>query len=769
VFIAIASAAMIAQQVAGKATRDALYLSNFDVTTLPAMMAISAVLSIFAVLWLSRMILRHSPENVAPASFAASGLVLLAAWSLSYSAPKLAAVAVYIHSALFGAAVIAAFWSYVNERFDPHAGKRAIGWIAGAGTLGGVLGGVLAWRAASLIAVPTMLPLLAAMNVVCVWGSLRSRHAQSLAAADPAPGESDDRAPSAEPVSIAELSPLRILREVPYLQNLALVVALGAVTSGLLDYLFSVEAVKILPEGPELLSFFAFFWLLVGLVSFALQTLLGGLVLAKLGLAFTIGLLPGAVVVGGVFVFALPGLWTTGVLRGSEAVLRNSLFRTGYELLYTPLSEQRKRSTKLLIDVGFDRIGTVAASAIIFATIQLTQDGERASVILLALTVATALATLARSRPLHVGYVPVLEESLRKEAEKLLPSDAVELPATRDSVAARDEIVEHLKELPGEQAAALESAEQTQAVALESAEQTQAVVSVEAPSPAGSEGAASLPVSIEAIRDLCSGDAKRVRGVLGAEAPLAAPLIPLAILLLASAEFQRDAIPALRKVASSATGQLADALCDPSVHVDIRRRIPRVLSACPTQAAANALLCGTEDERFEVRYECGRALLQITEAEPSIEIPLETAIAIVKREVASSKELWDSQRAPEFDEEENEPPALIDRLLRDRFDRSFEHVFSVLALALDRESIRLAFKALHQEDARLRGTALEYLETVLPDEIRDAVWPYLGEARPRRPARPASEILVDLIRAREEAASPESAESAQARGRAGGR
>jgi hypothetical protein len=30
----------------------------------------------------------------------------------------------------------------------------------------------------------------------------------------------------------------------------------------------------------------------------------------------------------------------------------------------------------------------------------------------------------------------------------------------------------------------------------------------------------------------------------------------------------------------------------------------------------------------------------------------------------------------------------------------------VLALVLDRESIRIAFKALHEEDARLRGTAL---------------------------------------------------------------
>jgi ATP/ADP translocase len=254
------------------------------------------------------------------------------------------------------------------------------------------------------------------MNGICVWGSLRSQEGRS--ATDPQQESGAGGAGSAKRVSIAEFAPLRILREAPYLQNLALVVGLGAVSSGLLDYLFSVQAVKAYSDGPDLLSFFALFWLVVGVLSFAVQMLLGGVVLSKLGLAFTIALLPGVVVAGGVFVLALPGLWSTAILRGGEAVQRNSLFRSAYELLYTPLSEQRKRSTKLLIDVGFDRVGTVAASALIFATIQLARDGERASVILMVLTVASALATLTRSTPLHMAYVPVLEESLRLDPSK---------------------------------------------------------------------------------------------------------------------------------------------------------------------------------------------------------------------------------------------------------------------------------------------------------------------------------------------------------------
>jgi len=87
---------------------------------------------------------------------------------------------------------------------------------------------------------------------------------------------------------------------------------------------------------------------------------------------------------------------------------------------------------------------------------------------------------------------------------------------------------------------------------------------------------------------------------------------------------------------------------------------------------------------------------------------------------------------------------LFDRLVQDRVDRSLEHVFNLLALQLDRDSLEIAFRALHSGDEKHRGTALEYLETVLPDEIRDAVWPYLGEEHPMRPTRKASEILADL-------------------------
>jgi hypothetical protein len=44
---------------------------------------------------------------------------------------------------------------------------------------------------------------------------------------------------------------------------------------------------------------------------------------------------------------------------------------------------------------------------------------------------------------------------------------------------------------------------------------------------------------------------------------------------------------------------------------------------------------------------------------------------------------------------------------------------------LPAEPLRVAFRGLHSDDQRLRGTALEYLESVLPRDVRDRLWQFL--------------------------------------------
>jgi hypothetical protein len=64
-------------------------------------------------------------------------------------------------------------------------------------------------------------------------------------------------------------------------------------------------------------------------------------------------------------------------------------------------------------------------------------------------------------------------------------------------------------------------------------------------------------------------------------------------------------------------------------------------------------------------------------------------------------------------------------------------VFTLLALVLPADPVQVAFRGLQADDANLRGTALEYLDGVLPPAIRARLWPSLENLQgvKRRAAR----------------------------------
>ena len=87
--------------------------------------------------------------------------------------------------------------------------------------------------------------------------------------------------------------------------------------------------------------------------------------------------------------------------------------------------------------------------------------------------------------------------------------------------------------------------------------------------------------------------------------------------------------------------------------------------------------------------------------------------------------------------------------------KALEHVFTVLGLVLPAEPLRIALHALQTDDLALRATALEYLESILPVDLRVQLWPLLeseGEsaelavdaAAPVRTKRTPDELLAAL-------------------------
>src|SRR5206468_1500166 len=142
----------------------------------------------------------------------ASALLTLAEWGLVMSRPDVGAIVVYLHVAALGPVLASGFWSMVSERFDPRSAKREIGRIAGVGTLGGLVGGLLAERLTAWVGVAGTLPALALAHAWCAWSTTRL----------PSVAGAGARPKTEETLALREVG--RRLRSTPYLRNLALLV-----------------------------------------------------------------------------------------------------------------------------------------------------------------------------------------------------------------------------------------------------------------------------------------------------------------------------------------------------------------------------------------------------------------------------------------------------------------------------------------------------------------------------------------------------------------
>jgi AAA family ATP:ADP antiporter len=683
----IAALLLIAHQVAARALRDAFFLSAFDVRSLPFVMMASAVLALAGAEALAVALTRRAPGRVVPAAAWLSALLLVVEWGLARTWPRPAAVVVYLHVATFGGTLVSGFWSLVNERFDPYTARRVVGRIGAGATAGGVAGGVIAWIASQVLDVTTVILLVGALHAgAAVFLRRTGRDPSTVGTADGAS---------------APALGLPALWRTPLLRQIAAVVALGAGVEAILDFLFKAEAAGRLPAGGSLLSFFALFHAGISVLALLLQLLFARAALERLGIAATLGLraaLTGASSVVGAF---LPRLETATLARGSHDALTNSLFRSSYELLYAPLPEAEKRRVKALVDVGVDKAGTLVGSGIVLGTLALLPLTSTPALFVLA--ALGSVGALLMTAPLHRRYLASLEASLVAGRVRLDPTDvldrATQVTLAETSLIEREALLRRIEELRGGPASSLFS---IPPAALE-------------PPPAPAPEKARLAEELDALR---SREPGRVRRVLAANPEPGPVLVAALVPLLAVDECLPDVLRALRLAAPRVTGQLLDTLLDPELDPLVRRRVPRVLKACATDRAAEGLARALDDPLYEVRAAASAALASINERSPVSRVTRLEVLDRVRRELDSGEPV----------------------------DRQLPHLFALLSLILERQPLRVAWAAVRADDRALRGTALEYLSNVLPDDVFPRLVSLFGASAVRfaRPQRSVEQVAEEL-------------------------
>jgi hypothetical protein len=732
---AACAALLVAQHVAARALRDGLFLSTFGATDLPKVMLAASAVGLAAVIGAGRMMARFGPGRAIPGFLVASGALYVAEWKLLAYQPELAVVLVYLHASIAGGIGVSGFWSVVNERFDPFRLRRTAGFLAAGSATGGLIGGLTARAFVARFSLDELLLLLAAAAAVAAL-CLRVLSGKGL-----------ERDPTA-----GEMADVRSVSSSGYLRTIATLVTLTGLSSAVVDFAFKATVTSQLPSGAALVGFFALFYTATSVISVLLQLSLARWLPAHSGLGAALAALPIVVVALSVLGLALPQTWVVVVLRASGASLETSLFRAAYEPLYAPLPVSQKRATKTIIDVAGDRIGEVLGSGwVLVAASVVPALASQAG--LLAAAVASSLAVVVSIR-LERGYVTELAAALRTGKVRL-DADSASDATTRLTLSQtaleldREALLRQIEELRRKSASAgttpvgeVQSGTPDEAphalprpplsaLAPDTASKTPSVTSIVpnsteritslSPTTTSRSSAPSLPATrkhlLERIAELESGDPSRVKDAL-LSAPLELELVSFVIPLVGHDDVAEPAVAALRVIAKKIPGQLVDALLDRDRPLRLRRRVPRVLRSCPDRRAVRGLSDALTDPEREIRRRAALALRELARQDPALKPPRRVVVEAAGREIETGG------------------------------SHALEQVFTLLGLVLDSEALDLARRAVSSTDEKLKGTALEYLEHVLPDSIRSGLWPHLQAGRQPRHAtsRTATEIADELKR-----------------------
>jgi hypothetical protein len=656
---------MLAHQVASKAFRDATFLSAWPATALPVMTLVTAALVLALVPLFSRLLARFSPLTIVTLGFGLSAVGHLFEWN-AYGGGRALAVLVYLHLAGVSALLLSGFWSLIAERFDPAAARAAYGRIAASGTLGGVAGSFAADRVAST-GLDSVLLLLAALHAGCVIGLMVLKRAPALL-----PRETDAPGPATS---------TRELLRTPYVRTMASLVLLTSAGSAMLDYLLKSHATASLGTGTGLLRFFAVYYGSVQVLSFLAQASASN-ALQGLGIGGSIRILPSGVGIVGTLALLFQSWPFIAAVRAIESVLRGSVFRSAYELLFVPMDPQERRRVKTFLDVTSDRVGESIGAGFVQLLLIVPLASITASLLTIVLLVEAAAFWLGRR--LDTLYLGVVETQLLRHREA-------------PPVSLVSEIGWSIIQLPATAATP----------SLASAVPATASFTSQAPSPADAR--------LALLAELRSGDVTRVSAALSRTGEFERMHVAQVIDLLAWDDVLTPAREALERSVAHSIGMLTDALLEPGTDFAIRRRLPRVLATCPTPRTLDGVVRGLDDSRFEVRYHCSRAINRMLAHSPQLPIDHARIIAVIERELSVPPQVWQGYRLldrPDLEGAGSDEPETVGQM-----SRNLEHVFALLSTIVAREPLDAAVRGISSPNPAVRGLAVEYLDQVLPAAV----------------------------------------------------
>ena len=344
-----------------KILRDSLFLGHHSVSELPYLYILVAFIAGVIIATYTRYTANVSIVRLILWTNAVilSNIVLF--WVvLTYFNPAWSHYAFYIWSAMATVIAVAQAWTLANNIFTEEHGRRSFGLIAAGGTLGGVLASFGAKWSIQLSGDSNHLLGLSASayiiaSVLVIWAESRLKGKCSEAEMS-----------NLEPTETSSAKGIgELLAHSVYLKTIAVIILVSVIVSTIIDFHFKIGARQAYPSTRELAGFFSSYYGWLNIATLFVQVLLTGRILSKLGLAPSLYVTPSALLTGSLAIIIWPGLPAAMLTRMADAILRNSIHRSGMEVIYMAVPTSVVKAIKTFLDVVVERVGDATAGFII--------------------------------------------------------------------------------------------------------------------------------------------------------------------------------------------------------------------------------------------------------------------------------------------------------------------------------------------------------------------------------------------------------------------
>jgi ATP/ADP translocase len=706
----------------GSLNRDAFFLMKFDVERLPLMLIVVALVSIPFLSIYGKVSSLFPTGGLASFYFLFVGLGYFLMSRLVLYDTQWSVLVFYLYVTLAGVLSISIFWLAVGARFFMRQAKKMMG-IFGAGcVMGNLLGGAIGSLGADYVAVETLIEIVGGMFLLATLLSLWVFRSSQMA---PNP-EVEKKAGFAQ--GFKELS------STPLLRNIAMMLMAGVMLGTLADYQLQAIAEETYSSKVELVKFFGGLYAILGAVTLVAQLLFTNLVLKKFGMLGGLMSLPIAALPGAIMLLFFPSIASAIGLRGAETGVRFSTYSSGYELAYLPVQEAVRKRTKPLIDVLLKRGATGLAAGLILVLAEI-QDSNRFAVSVATCVVVVVLAFLVWN--VRKAYVAALQTNLSENEdgpfEQNMQTMVVSVPQTllnheqtgawSTSILFAPDLQEQLQENDGASAFSQTSGQ----------------------TPPGLAVPQILDNGTLFQRLLDKTDLRNtLRQLYERNDPrMATALVPI----LAIPEYKPMAEKIFRQYGDRVSGTLADAAFDEDLELESRRAATMQLGKINTKMAEVILKQLLSSNDKHLRRTASSSFLSLRQLDSSKKIQIEELVALLKRESVDDQVIWQAQAELAKRDPGEATAARLQEDLKASQERRRRHMFRLLSLCFDVESLHASFRALTGKHNQARDNALEYLDNILPEKVKAMVWPLIdpdANYQKKSSPRETDELVQDL-------------------------